>query len=113
MNGETPASGWVGQFKRGEKVLLRFINAAAMTFFDVRIPGLKMTVVAADGQYVQPVSVDEFRIGVAETYDVIVEPSSEQAYTLFCQAIDRSGYARGTLTPDPAMVPSATTILPL
>jgi CopA family copper-resistance protein len=106
MNGETPASGWVGEFKRGEKVLLRLINAAAMTFFDVRIPGLKMTVVAADGQYVQPVSVDEFRIGVAETYDVIVEPSSEQAYTLFCQAIDRSGYARGTLTPDPEMIPS-------
>ncbi|MEO0369229.1 MAG: multicopper oxidase domain-containing protein, partial [Pseudomonadota bacterium] len=72
---------------------------------DVRIPGLKMTVVAADGQYVQPVSVDEFRLGVAETYDVIVEPSAEQAYTLFCQTIDRSGYARGTLTPDPAMVP--------
>ena len=106
MNGETPASGWVGGFKRGEKILLRFINAAAMTFFDVRIPGLKMTVVAADGQYVQPVSVDEFRIGVAETYDVIVEPSSEQAYTLFCQAIDRSGYARGTLTPDPALIPT-------
>lgn len=106
MNGETPASGWVGQFKKGEKVLLRVINAAAMTFFDVRIPGLKMTVVAADGQYVQPVSVDEFRIGVAETYDVIVEPSSEQAYTLFCQTIDRSGYARGTLTPDPAMIPT-------
>ena len=105
MNGETPASGWVGGFNRGEKILLRFINAAAMTFFDVRIPGLKMTVVAADGQYVQPVSVDEFRLGVAETYDVIVEPSSEQAYTLFCQAIDRSGYARGTLTPDMNMVP--------
>lgn len=105
MNGETPASGWVGQFKRGEKILLRLINAAAMTFFDIRIPGLKMTVVAADGQYVQPVTVDEFRIGVAETYDVIVEPSSEQAYTLFCQAIDRSGYARGTLTPDPALIP--------
>lgn len=106
MNGETPASGWVGQFKQGEKLLLRFINAAAMTFFDVRIPGLKMTVVAADGQYVQPVTVDEFRMGVAETYDVIVEPSSEQAYTLFCQTIDRSGYARGTLSPDPAMVPT-------
>ncbi len=106
MNGETPASGWVGEFKQGEKILLRFINAAAMSFFDVRIPGLKMTVVASDGQYVQPVTVDEFRIGVAETYDVIVEPSSEQAYTLFCQAIDRSGYARGTLTPDPAMVPT-------
>ncbi|MBX2849944.1 MAG: copper resistance system multicopper oxidase [Acidiferrobacterales bacterium] len=106
MNGETPASGWVGEFKQGEKVLLRFINAAAMTFFDVRIPGLKMTVVAADGQNIQGVSVDEFRIGAAETYDVIVEPSSEQAYTLFCQAIDRSGYARGTLTPDPTMTPT-------
>jgi len=102
-NGHAPADGWTGLFKKGEKVLLRFINAAAMTFFDVRIPGLKMTVVAADGQYVQPVSIDEFRIGVAETYDVIVEPSSEQAYTIFSQAIDRSGYARGTLTPDPAM----------
>ncbi|MEM7358239.1 MAG: copper resistance system multicopper oxidase [Pseudomonadota bacterium] len=106
MNGETPASGWVGMFKRGEKVLLRLINAAAMTIFDVRIPGLKMTVVAADGQYVQPTTVDEFRIGVAETYDVLVEPSSEQAYTVFCQAIDRSGYARGTLTPHPELVPS-------
>ena len=106
MNGETPASGWVGQYNRGEKVLLRLINAAAMTIFDVQIPGLKMTVVAADGQYVQPVTVDEFRMGVAETYDVIVEPSSEQAYTLFCQAIDRSGYARGTLTPHQEMVPT-------
>ena len=103
MNGVTPADGWLGLFKQNEKVRLRFINAAAMTFFDVRIPGLKMTVVAADGQYVQPVSVDEFRIGVAETYDVIVEPSTEQAYTVFAQAIDRTGYARGTLTPDPEL----------
>jgi len=103
MNGKTPADGWVGEFKKGEKILLRFINAAAMTFFDIRIPGLKMTVVASDGQYLQPVTVDEFRIGVAETYDVIVEPSSEQAYTLFCQAIDRSGFARGTLTPDASL----------
>ncbi|VAW92006.1 Multicopper oxidase [hydrothermal vent metagenome] len=103
MNGQTPATGWTGLFKKGEKVLLRFINAAAMTFFDVHIPGLKMTVVAADGQYIQPVTVDEFRIGVAETYDVIVEPSSEQAYSIFSQAIDRTGYARGTLTPDLAM----------
>ena len=106
MNGQTPADGWVGQFKKGEKILLRFINGSAMTFFDIRIPGLKMTVVASDGQYVQPVTVDEFRIGVAETYDVIVEPSTEQAYTLFCQAIDRSGYARGTLTPDASLVPT-------
>lgn len=104
MNGKTPADGWVGLFKRGEKVLLRFINAGAMTIFDVRIPGLKMTVVAADGQATQPVTVDEFRIGAAETYDVLVEPSSEQAYSLFCQAIDRSGFAHGTLTPDPGMV---------
>ncbi|WP_415887426.1 copper resistance system multicopper oxidase [Neptuniibacter sp. QD37_6] len=103
MNGITPAEGWKGLFKKGEKVLLRFINSAAMTFFDVRIPGLKMTVVAADGQYVQPVSVDEFRIGVAETYDVIVEPEHDMAYTVFAQAIDRSGYARGTLTPDYAL----------
>lgn len=100
MNGKTPAEGWKGLFIRGEKVLLRFINSAAMTFFDVRIPGLKMMVVAADGQYIQPVSVDEFRIGVAETYDVIVEPSDDSAYSVFAQAIDRSGYARGTLTPD-------------
>ncbi len=102
-NGQTPDNGWTGLFKKGEKVLLRFINAAAMTFFDVRIPGLKMTVVASDGQYIQPVSVDEFRIGVAETYDVIVEPSAERAYSIFSQAIDRSGYARGTLTPNLAM----------
>ncbi|MCW9012772.1 MAG: copper resistance system multicopper oxidase [Gammaproteobacteria bacterium] len=103
MNGQTPADGWMGVFKRGEKIRLRFINGSAMTFFDVRIPGLKMTVVSADGQNVQPVSVDEFRIGVAETYDVIVEPKDDIAYTLFAQSIDRSGYARGTLTPDPAL----------
>lgn len=102
-NGHAPADGWTGLFKKGEKVLLRFINAAAMTFFDVRIPGLKMTVVATDGQYIQPVSIDEFRIGVAETYDVIVEPSADRAYSIFSQAIDRSGYARGTLTPHPEM----------
>lgn len=103
MNGQTPADGWLGLFKRGEKVRLRIINAAAMTLFDFRIPGLKMTVVAADGQYVEPVTVDEFRIGVAETYDVIVEPKDDSAYTLFAQAIDRTGYARGTLTPDPSL----------
>lgn len=103
MNGNTPAEGWKGLFKRGERVRLRFINAAAMTFFDVRIPGLKMTVVAADGQYVEPVTVDEFRIGVAETYDVLVEPADDRAYTVFAQSIDRSGYARGTLTPDMAL----------
>ncbi|USA42333.1 copper resistance system multicopper oxidase [Spongiibacter taiwanensis] len=103
MNGETPDSGWTGVFKRGEKVRLRFINGAAMTLFDIRIPGLKMTVVASDGQNIEPVSVDEFRIGVAETYDVVVEPSGDQAYTVFAQSMDRSGYARGTLTPDPSL----------
>lgn len=100
MNGVTPDRGWLGMFKPGEKVRLRIINASAMTIFDVRIPGLKMRVVAADGQNVEPVSVDEFRIGVAETYDVIVEPSADSAYTLFAQSIDRSGYSWGTLTPD-------------
>ncbi len=103
MNGITPAEGWMGLFNPGEKVRLRFINASAMTIFDVRIPGLKMTVVAADGQNVQPVSVDEFRIGTAETYDVVVEPEADTAYTLFAQSIDRSGYTWGTLTPDPTL----------
>ncbi len=101
MNGMTPEDGWRALFNKGEKVRLRFINAAAMTIFDVRIPGLKMTVVAADGQNIEPVTVDEFRIGVAETYDVIVEPSADCAYILFAQSIDRSGYTRGVLTPDP------------
>ncbi len=96
MNGQGPGKNWTGLFRKGEKVRLRFINGSAMTYFDVRIPGLKMTVVAADGQYVTPVAVDEFRIAVAETYDVIVEPA-EDAYTIFAQSMDRSGYARGTL----------------
>ncbi|MBK8132954.1 MAG: copper resistance system multicopper oxidase [Gammaproteobacteria bacterium] len=100
MNGQPPAAGWTGLFRPGERVRLRFINAAAMTYFDVRIPGLKMRVIAADGQPVEPVTVDDFRIGVAETYDVIVEPAGDTAYALFAQAIDRSGYALGTLTPD-------------
>lgn len=102
-NGQTPDKGWVGLFKKGEKVRLRFVNGSAMTFFDVRIPNLKMTVIAADGQNIKPVSVDEFRIGVAETYDVIVEPKNDMAYTIFAQDIARSGYARGTLTPDLAI----------
>ena len=115
MNGVTPDQGWLGLCKAGEKVRLRIINGAAMTIFDVRIPGLKMTVVAADGQNIQPVTIDEFRIGVAETYDVIVEPEANSAYTLFAQTIDRTGYARGTLTTDinlraeiPAMDPAPT-----
>ncbi|EKT4467490.1 copper resistance system multicopper oxidase [Pseudomonas putida] len=97
MNGQAPDGNWTAIFQPGEKIRLRFINGSAMSYFDVRIPGLKMTVVAADGQPVEPVSIDEFRIAVAETYDVLVEPTTEQAYTIFAQSMDRTGYARGTL----------------
>ncbi|ODU01871.1 copper resistance system multicopper oxidase [Thiobacillus sp. 65-1402] len=96
VNGTPPAANWTGLFRPGERVRLRLINSGAMTFFDVRIPGLKMTVVQADGQDVEPVSVDEIRIGVAETYDVIVTPRDD-AYTIFAQSMDRTGFARGTL----------------
>jgi FtsP/CotA-like multicopper oxidase with cupredoxin domain len=99
MNGLAPDSNWTGIFKPGERVRLRFINAAAVTFFDVRIPGMRMTVVQADGQNVKPVTVDEFRIGIAETYDVIIQPKENRAYTIFAETIDRSGFARGTLAP--------------
>jgi CopA family copper-resistance protein len=97
MNGTTPEGNWTGLFKPGERVRLRFINGSSMTYFDVRIPGLKMTVVAADGQNVHPITVDEFRIAVAETFDVIVEPSGQDAFTIFAQSMDRTGFARGTL----------------
>lgn len=97
MNGTAPSGNWTGLFKPGEKVLLRFINGSAMTYFDVRIPGLKMTVVAADGQYIHPVTVDEFRIAVAETFDVLVEPTGADAFAIFAQDMGRTGYARGTL----------------
>ena len=103
MNGLSPAGNWTGLFRPGERVRLRFINAAAMTFYDVRIPGHTMTVVQADGQNVQPVVVDEFRFGPAETYDVIVHPTEDRAYTIFAEPMDRSGYARGTLAPRPGM----------
>ena len=96
LNGQAPNTNWTGLFRPGEKLRLRFINGSAMTYFDIRIPGLKMTVVASDGLYVNPVEVDELRIAVAETYDVIVEPTGE-AYTVFAQSMDRTGYARGTL----------------
>ena len=97
MNGRAPAGNWTGLFRPGERVRLRIINGSSMTYFDVRIPGLKMTVVAADGLYVHPVTVDELRIAVAETMDVIVEPSGQDAFTIFAQSLDRTGYARGTL----------------
>ena len=97
MNGTAPAGNWTALFRPGERVRLRFINGSSMTYFDVRIPGLKMTVVAADGQYVHPVTVDEFRIATAETYDVVVEPSGQEAFTIFAQSLDRTGFAAGTL----------------
>ncbi|HGH3611467.1 TPA: copper resistance system multicopper oxidase [Acinetobacter baumannii] len=96
VNGKTPQQNWTGNFKAGDKVRLRFINASAMSFFDVRIPNLKMTVVSADGQPVKPVAIDEFRIGTAETYDVIVEPTQSN-YQIEAESIDRSGFAIGTL----------------
>ncbi|GAB3749965.1 copper resistance system multicopper oxidase [Lysobacter olei] len=97
MNGDTSLGNWTGLFRSGEKIRLRFINGSAMTHFDVRIPGLKMTVVAADGLYVHPVIVDEFRIATAETFDVIVEPSGQDAFTIFAQDMGRTGYVSGTL----------------
>ena len=103
INGKGPEQNWTGLFKPGERVRLRLINSSAMTYFDVRLPGLKMTVVQADGNNVQPVTVDELRIGVAETYDVIVQPKEDQAYTLFAESMGRSGFARGTLAPREGM----------
>lgn len=102
VNGTAPDGNWTALFKPGERVRLRFINGSAMTFFDVRIPGLKMTVVGADGLPVHRVTVDEFRIAVAETLDVLVEPA-DQPYTVFAQAMDRGGYARATLSPRPGL----------
>lgn len=103
VNGHGPAENWTGLFRPGERVRLRFINASAMTIFNVRIPGLPMTVVQADGQPVRPVETDEFQISVAETYDVIVTPPADEAYTLVAEAIDRSGMGRATLAPRPGM----------
>ncbi|PIR39775.1 MAG: copper oxidase [Alphaproteobacteria bacterium CG11_big_fil_rev_8_21_14_0_20_39_49] len=97
VNGKTPEQNWTGIFKPGERVRLRFINASAMSFYDVRIPGLKMQVVSSDGQNVEPVGVDEFRFGVAETYDVIVTPKEDKAYTIVAEPIDRTDFALGTL----------------
>ncbi len=103
VNGASPADNWTALAQPGDRVRLRLINGSSSTFFDVRIPGLPMTVISADGQGVDPVTVDEIRIGAAETYDVIVEPKEDRAYTLFAQSMDRSGYARATLAPRPGM----------
>jgi len=104
LNGHSPAENWTGLFIPGERVRLRFVNAAAMSIFNLRIPGLPMTVVQADGLNVEPVETDEFQIGVAETYDVIVQPRARQAYTLMAESNDRSGFARATLSPQLGMV---------
>ncbi|WP_341232150.1 copper resistance system multicopper oxidase [uncultured Methylophaga sp.] len=103
VNGQTNEQNWTGLFKPGERVRLRFINASAMSMYDVRIPGLQMTVIQADGQYIEPVTVDEFRFAVAETYDVIVTPQADQAYTIAAESIDRTGFALGTLAPRAGM----------
>jgi len=104
INGHGPQENWTGLFRPGERVRLRFINASAMTIFNVRIPGLPMTVVQADGTHVQPVETDEFQISVAETYDAIVTPAEDRAYTLVAESIDRSGMSRATLAPRLGMV---------
>jgi len=103
INGQPSGANWTALFRPGERVRLRFINGSSMSIFDVRIDGLPMTVVQADGNDVVPVTVDEFRISVAETYDVIVQPKADRAYTIFAQAEDRTGYARGTLAPRPGI----------
>ncbi|HEX8256249.1 MAG TPA: copper resistance system multicopper oxidase [Allosphingosinicella sp.] len=99
VNGHGPGENWTGLFRPGERVRLRIVNAAAQTIFNVRIPGLAMTVVAADGNPVRPVQVEEFQIGNAETYDVIVRPAEDRAYSFVAETIDRSGMARATLAP--------------
>jgi CopA family copper-resistance protein len=104
VNGFGPRDNWTALFKPGERVRLRIINASAMTNFNVRIPGLSLSIVQADGQNVHPVAVDEFQIGVAETYDAIVIPSEDKAYSIIAEAVDRSGMARATLAPRPGMV---------
>ncbi|MCK0531856.1 copper resistance system multicopper oxidase [Sphingobium agri] len=104
VNGHGTAENWTGLFTPGERVRLRIINASAMTNFNVRLPGLPMTVVQCDGQHVQPVETDEFQIGVAETYDVVIRPNEARAYGLIAEAVDRSGLVRATLAPRTGMV---------
>jgi CopA family copper-resistance protein len=113
LNGKPPGANWTALFEPGQRVRLRFINGSSMSFFDVRIPGLPMTVVQADGNFVQPVTIDEFRMGPAETYDVIVQPAADSAYTIFAQPLARAGYARGTLAPRMGMTADIPPLDPL
>lgn len=110
INGKSPQQNWTGLFKPGERVRLRFINSSAMTYFDIRIPGLKMTVVQSDGNNVQPVTVDEFRLAVAETYDVIVQPKEDKAYLIYAESMGRTAYASATLAPREGEVAAAPTL---
>ncbi|WP_108862292.1 multicopper oxidase domain-containing protein [Ruegeria sp. Alg231-54] len=103
INGESTAQNWTGIFKPGEKVRLRLINSSAMAYFDLRIPGLKMTIIQADGNDVEPVTVDELRISVAETYDVIVQPKEDRAYSIVAESMGRTALVRGTLSPREGM----------
>src|SRR5690606_3050767 len=107
MNGKTEEERWTGTFKPGERVRLRLINGSAMTFFDIRIPGMKLEVVQADGQNVHPITVDELRIATAETYDVIITPKDDTPLQIIAEAMDRTGFALGELTADgkPASLP--------
>ena len=113
VNGHGPQENWTGLFRPGERVRLRIINASAMSIFNVRIPGLAMTVVGADGQNVRPVETDEFQISVAETYDVVVRPTDDRAYTIVAEAIDRSGMARATLAPRLGMTAEVPALRPV
>ena len=112
INGHGPRENWTGLFRPGERVRLRIINASAMSFFDVRIPGLKMNVVQSDGQNIEPLKVDEFRFAPAETYDVVVTPQDDKAYTIAAEPIDRTGFALGTLAPREGMKGDAPTPRP-
>ncbi len=112
INGHGPRDNWTALFKPGERVRLRFVNASSMTTFNIRIPGAKLTIVQADGQNVRPVEIDEFQIGVAETYDAIVTPTDDIAYTIVGESIDRSGLARATLAPRPGMTAAVPPLRP-
>lgn len=112
LNGHSPEENWTGLFRPGERVRLRFINASAMTVFHVRIPGLPMSVVQADGENVRPIDVDEFQISVAETYDIVVTPSQDRAFSIVAESVDRSGMARATLAPRLGMVAEAPPLRP-
>jgi CopA family copper-resistance protein len=110
INGHGPQENWTGLFRPGERVRLRVINASSMSIFNIRIPGLRLSVVQSDGQNVRPVTVDEFQIGTAETYDVVVQPNDDRAYTIVAESLDRSGMGCATLAPRPGM---AATVPPL